>query len=263
MSKSKKLNNAPLFFTIIQVRFNTILTLDTFVPKIQDRLRKAGYPDMNQAVVATFPLMQGVLSAAEGQIPISRNARYTFGNIDRTSNFVLDPNAISFQTTQYDRFSTLLADFAKGVEAVHENVPLDFTDRLGTRFLNALFPKSGEQMKEYLTNSILGLGEHVGDVVHSFSETLTKQGDINVRARVIIQDGALALPPDLANVEMKLLPRFSSLDGRNALLDTDGWSEAREAFDFARIQKQFVAIHDKIEELFEASVTSKAMKEWQ
>jgi uncharacterized protein (TIGR04255 family) len=260
---SKKLRNAPLFFTIIQVRFNTILTLDTYVPQIQDRLRKAGFPDMNKALVATIPLMQSVFATAEGQIQIARNPRYTFGNIDRTSNFVLDPNAISFQTTQYDRFAGMLADFMKGLEAVHECVPLDFTDRLGTRFLNAVVPKSGLAVKDYLTGSILGLREKVGDVVHSFSETLTKQGDINVRARVIIQKGPLAFPPDLANVEMKLLDRFTGVDTHHALLDTDGWSESREAFNYDTIKKQFIAIHDKIEELFEASVTAKAMKEWE
>jgi uncharacterized protein (TIGR04255 family) len=80
--------------------FNAILTLDTFVPQIQDRLRKAGFPDINQSFVATIPLLQG-LSSNEGQILIARSPSYTFGDIDRTSNFVLDTNAISFQTTTY------------------------------------------------------------------------------------------------------------------------------------------------------------------
>jgi uncharacterized protein (TIGR04255 family) len=261
-----KLKAAPVFFTIVQVRFNPILTLEAYIPQIQDRLRKEGFPDAQRGVLATINLTPNAASPAEGnppQIPIAQTARFTFGNMKRTSGFVLDQGAISFQTTEYDVFETFLADFMKGLEAVHQAVPLDFTDRLGLRYLDAVFPKTGEAMKDYLSGSILGLTDKVDEtIVHSFSETLVKRKDIQVRSRAIIQDGELAFPPDLAGLNLTVPERFRGLKGRHAIIDTDGWTDAREAFGIDRIKQQFDSIHDGITTTFKASVTANALKVW-
>ncbi|HEV7217436.1 MAG TPA: TIGR04255 family protein [Terriglobales bacterium] len=262
----KKLNAAPVFFTIMQVRFNPILTLDAYVPQIQDRLRKEGFPDAQKGFVATINLTLGGAPSAEGspaQIPIAQTPRITFGNRERTAAFILDQGAISFQTTQYDVFETFLADFMKGLEAVHQAVTLDFTDRLGLRYLDAVFPKTGEAVKDYLSGSILGLTEKLNDtIVHSFSETLVKREDIQVRSRVIIQDSELSFPPDLMGLNLSVPDRFRGLNGRHALIDTDGWSDAREAFSLDRIKERFDSIHDGITTTFKASVTPNALKVW-
>ena len=55
----RKLSQAPVFFTLVQVRFNPILALDSYVPKIQDELRRQGYPDAQKGVMATFNLNVG------------------------------------------------------------------------------------------------------------------------------------------------------------------------------------------------------------
>jgi uncharacterized protein (TIGR04255 family) len=262
----KKLDVAPVFFTIMQVRFNPILTLDAYVPQIQERLRKEGFPDAQKGFVATINLTLGGAPSAEGapaQIPIAQTPRITFGNRERTAAFILDQGAISFQTTEYDVFETFLADFMKGLEAVHQAVALDFTDRLGLRYLDAVFPKTGEAVKDYLSGSILGLTEKINDtIVHSFSETLVKREDIQVRSRVIIQDSELSFPPDLMGLNLSVPARFRGLNGRHALIDTDGWSDAREAFSLDRIKERFDSIHDGITTTFKASVTPNALKVW-
>lgn len=262
----KRLKAAPVFFTIVQVRFNPILTLDAYVPQIQERLRKEGFPDAQRGVVATISFKPNAASAAEGnppQVPIAQTPRFTFGNMKRTSTFVLDQGAISFQTTEYDVFETFLVDFMKGLEAVHQAVALDFTDRLGLRYLDAVFPKTGEAVKDYLSGSILGLTDKIDDtVVHSFSETLVKREGVQVRSRVIIQDSELAFPPDLVGLNLTVPERFRGLKGRHAIIDTDGWSDARETFNLDRIKQQFDLIHDGITTAFKASVTANAIKVW-
>jgi uncharacterized protein (TIGR04255 family) len=160
-------------------------------------------------------------------------------------------------------FETFLADFMKGLEAIHQAVTLDFTDRLGLRYLDAVFPKTGEAVKDYLSGSILGLTEKINDtIVHSFSETLVKREDIQVRSRVIIQDSELSFPPDLMGLNLSVPDRFRGLNGRHALIDTDGWSDAREAFSLDRIKERFDSIHDGITTTFKASVTPNALKVW-
>jgi len=262
-----KLKAAPVFFTIVQVRFNPILSLETYAPQIQEHFRKAGFPDAQRTILNTINLtLKAAASSGEGspsQLPIAQSIRFAFGNMERTSCFVLDQGALSLQTTEYDVFETFLADFLKGLDAVNEAVSLSFTDRLGLRYLDAIFPKSGETVKDYLSESILGLTEKIDDpIVHSFSETLTKRENVSVRSRAIIQDSEVAFPPDLLPMILILPDRFRMLRGPHAIIDTDGWSDLREAFNLDRIREQLQLIQSAIKKTFEASVTKNALKAW-
>jgi len=262
-----KMKTAPLYFTIAQVRFNPILSLEAYAPQIQERLRKAGFPDAQRAFLATINLNVNVAPSSEGgpppQLPMVQTARFLFGNMERTSSFILDQGALSFQTTEYDVFETLLESFLNGLQAVNEAVNLSYTDRIGLRYLDAVFPKSGETVRDYLSASILGLTEKIDEtIVHSFSETLVKRENANVRSRVIIQDGEMGFPPDLQPMTLKVRERFTQLRGRHAIIDTDGWSEAREPFNVDRIREQLGFIHDGIVKTFRASVTENALKAW-
>ena len=263
----KKFKSAPVFFTIMQVKFNPILSLPNYVAELQERLRKAGYPDMQQGFVATINLGSDAASAAaEGKnqiIPVQHNVRFVFGNMNRTAAFTLDPTAISFQVTEYEVFESFLAEFMKGLEAVHQTIGLTYTERLGLRYLDAVMPKQNEALKSYLASSILGLFEKVpGTEVYSLAETVLNAGEINVRSRVVTQTGTLAIPPDLLGLGLSVPERFRNLSGRHAVLDTDGWTESRESVDIARIQQKFDKIHDVIISAFRASVTDHALKVW-
>jgi uncharacterized protein (TIGR04255 family) len=263
----RKLRAAPLYFTIAQVRFNPILSLESFAPQIQERLRKDGFPDAQKAFLATINLNVNISPSSEGNppppLPMAQTARFLFGNMERTSSFILDQGALSFQTTEYDVFETFLEVFLKGLQAVNEAVSLSYTDRIGLRYLDAVFPRSDETLRDYLAASILGLTEKIDDtIVHSFSETLVKRENVNVRSRVIIQDGDMGFPPDLQPMTLKVGQRFTGLRGRHATIDMDGWSETREPFNVERIREQLVSIHEGIEKTFQASVTENALKAW-
>lgn len=264
----RKMKSAPVYFTIAQVRFNPILSLETYAPQIQDRLRKEGFPDFQKALLATINLNMNLAPTSEGgsppQLPMAQTARFMFGSMERTSGFILDQGALSFQTTEYDVFETFLETFLKGLQAVNEAVSLSYTDRIGLRYLDAVFPKSGESVRDYLSASILGLTEKIDDtIVHSFSETLVKRENVNVRSRVIIQDGDMGFPPDLQPMTLKVGDRFTHLRGHHAIIDTDGWSEAREPFSGDRVREQLGLIHAGIEKTFRASITENALKTWE
>ena len=108
----------------------------------------------------------------------------------------------------------------------------------------------------------MGLTEKIDDtIVHSFS-TMVKRENVNVRSRVIIQDGDVAFPPDLQPLTLTLAERFRALRGPHAIIDTDGWSDSREAFSVDRIREQFDLIHSGITKTFRASVTENALKAW-
>ena len=264
----RKMKSAPVYFAIAQVRFNPILSLDAYAAQIQDRLRKEGFPDAQRGFLTTINLNVNVAPSSGAstppQLPMTQTGRYLFGNMERTSGFILDHGALSFQTTEYDVFETFLGTLLKGLQAVNLAVSLSYTDRIGLRYLDAVFPKSGETVRDYLSASILGLTEKIDDtIVHSFSETLVKRENVNVRSRVVIQDGEMGFPPDLQPMTLKVGDRFTQLRGRHAIIDTDGWSEAREPFNVDRIREQLASIHAGIDKTFRASVTTNALKVWE
>jgi uncharacterized protein (TIGR04255 family) len=262
---SRKIQHAPVYFAIVQVRFNPILALDTYAPSIQERLRKLGFPDAQRGVLATMSFnVTGPADGSVPQVPVAQTTRYTFCNMNRTAGFILDQGALSYQTTEYDVFESFSGDFHKGLQAVHDVVELAYTDRVGFRYLDAVYPKEGELLVDYLDPSVVGLVNKFEDAaVHSFNETNLQSRGLNVLARVIIQRGEVGFPPDLLANILPIANRFRALRGRHAILDTDGSVERRETFDLNRIDEHLRAIHDEIATVFRATVTPKALAAWE
>jgi uncharacterized protein (TIGR04255 family) len=263
---ARKMTHAPVYFAIVQARFNPILALDSYAPQIQERLRKQGFPDVQKSALAKFSVnFAAPTDESPPQVPVVRAARYTFSNIDRTAAFILEEGALSLQTTEYDVFDTFSGQFCHGLRIVDDAVSLSFTDRIGFRYLDAVFPKANESLVDYLDLSVLGLGERLQQtMVHSFSETrLRSSSGINVVARVIVQNGAVGFPPDLLPNLLRVPDRFGELQGRHAILDTDGFLERREAFSVDGISDHLQLIHDEIAKTFQATVTPHALKAWE
>jgi len=262
----QKMAQAPVYFTLVQARFNAILALDSYVSKIQDRLRLEGFPDTQKGVLATFNLNVGAPGEASApQVPVSQITRYTFGNMDKTAGFMLDQGSLSLQTTNYDTFESFSETFVSGLRIVHEVVNLGYTDRIGVRYLDAVYPQKDEDLSEYLSEAVLGLyGRLDGDLVHAFSETVIRNGNVNVIARTIVQNGPVGFPPDLQPIGgMVVAERFRALNGLHAILDTDGAHERRVAFELSQIETQLSTVHSAVIKAFKATVTERAIRIWE
>jgi uncharacterized protein (TIGR04255 family) len=261
----QKLRRAPVYFTLAQVRFNPVLALDSYVPKIQDQLRRQGYPDVKKGVLNTFNLnLSQPTEGAAPQVPVSQTMRYTFSNIDKTEGFILDQAALFYQTTEYDTFDSFAETLLKGLKIVHETVSLSYTDRIGVRYLDAVYPRSEESLSEYLREAVLGLyGRLKGSLVHAFSETVINNDDCRVVARIILQEGMIGFPPDLQPMELRVSERFRILNGLHATLDTDGSHEGRDVFDLNRVEAHISAVHSAVIEAFKAIVTERAIRAWE
>lgn len=261
----QKMKNAPVYFTIVQARFNPLLALDTYAPRIQESLRKQGYPDAQKGVTTTFNLNLGSSpDALPSQVPVDQATRYTFLDIERTAGFILDQAALSFQTTRYDVFESFSAAFLAGLRTVHEVVDLSYTERLGVRYLDAVLPRAGEVLSSYLNGSLLGLSGKVEghQLVHAFSETVSKIDSTKIVSRVVIQEGPVGFPPDLQPMILTLAEQFRAGKDVHAILDIDGFYDQRERFDLDRIWEHLTAIHDEITKSFKASVTPHALDTW-
>lgn len=256
------LQNAPLYFTIAQVRFNPILNLEAFLPQLQEKLRKAGYPDYKamQRFVLTLSATTGKEEASATE---SRFTTHSFANMEGTSGFVLGPESLSFQTTRYDTIDHFANELFKGLAIVHDAVELSYYESLGLRYLDAVIPRAGEDLGQYLVAQVLGLSEKLPGLQHSYMESMAEHEGNRVTSRIIIQDGKVALPPDLASASLKIETRFTEPEGRHAIIDNDAVYQGREAFDIDRLQSRLKALRALIDIPFTAIIQQHAKTVWE
>ncbi len=261
-----QMKNAPVYFTIAQVRFNPILSLSTFVPGIQENFRKHGFADFKKAVSMAFSLAPLVSGESGNQMPPPAQPleRYMFSDTGNTQNFLLEQGALSFQSTKYEIFEKFVAELLEGLEVLNKMVGgLSFVERIGLRYLDAVIPREGENLSQYLIPEVLGLdGKLKGHTKHAFSETMAESTGGSVICRAIIQEGQVGFPPDLQLNELKISPSFANFRGVHAIIDTDAFFVDRMPFDLADVKKRLDVLHDRIIEAFRASVTQHALDAW-
>lgn len=261
----QKMNNAPVYFTIAQVRFNPVLNLEGYLAAIQDKMRAAHFPDFKRETFQRLIVPFGAGEAGQAPTPsFLAQARCIFGDIESTSGFILENNALTFQTTAYDTFDTFSKTLLDGLGIVHDTLRLDFTERVGLRYLDAVLPKPNESLSDYLTPEVLGLSQKLsGQMAHSVSETVTINAVGQLVSRVVIQNGHVGLPAELMAFSPKIEPRFTQPEGCHAIIDADAFYEKREAFNLERLEAKLLALHDDvIKKSFEATVTAHALAVW-
>jgi uncharacterized protein (TIGR04255 family) len=264
----EKLKSAPVYFAIAQARHNTVLRLGSYAADIQDRMRKAGYPDFQKAVSMAFNLMPqiGEEKHTQNQPRVEQVERLIFSSSDYSKGFIVEQNALSFQTTEYDTFETFADEFSKGLGIIHECITLAHSERVGLRYLDAIVPLNGEAgLGDYLVPGVLGLGNNLPDSVEvsrSFTETHIRTAECVILARTIIQAGPLGFPMDLQPMGVKIAERFQSINGVHAIIDTDASIEGRHTFDVDAIKAQLRKLRNGVGLAFDAIVTPSAIAEW-
>lgn len=252
---------APVFYTLAQVQFNPIAQMSNYVAKLQEHLRRSGFPDFRAENQVELTIRR--LDEAEPDVKPTQHMRWSFTNTQRTEGYLLLSNALVFHTTTYDTFADFLKKVLYGLELVHEIVELAYIERIGLRYLDAVIPIGNDTLQQYLNPSLLGFSANLeGRLSHSFTETVTAIEDGNLVARAVITDGALALSPDLLPLQLELQPRFAEINGRNAVLDTDYFFAKRNDFNLIEVENQLQKSHDVITSAFRVAVTDYAIEKW-
>ncbi|WP_232111470.1 TIGR04255 family protein [Pseudomonas guariconensis] len=273
-----KYANAPVYFTIGQVRHNPLLSLKTYLPAIQERMRKAGYPDFKSTsqMQFAFNAVTGGDEALPPQPAIQQSEHYTFSNVDGTQGFLLDASSISFRCTEYDTFEVFYAELERGLDILATAVDgLAYFERLGLRYLDAVVPREGENLHDYLAQEVWGTPASLGkqNIVefqghplkynHSFAESAAMIPNIGqVVSRVVVQNSELRFPPDLTPDPLKIGKRFLGLSCEHATVDVDASFAERRNYDSNEIKDRFHHLHDLVGLFFNATVTDFARNAW-
>jgi uncharacterized protein (TIGR04255 family) len=170
---------------------------------------------------------------------------------------------MALQTTAYDVFEAFSGLFMQGLGVIHDALKLEFSERIGLRYFDAVIPKENESLADYLIPEVTGLSEKLsGQLSHVVSETVTTNLAGKLVSRVVIRDGHVGLPLGTRALAPKLDSRFTQTEGRHAILDTDAFREQREPFDLNKLETTMKDLHTEIRKSFDITVTPHALKVW-
>lgn len=264
---SERMSNAPVYYALAQAQFNPVAAMAKYVDEVQDSLRREGYTLFEPQQVTHLQL-----TAAPGQsVPephVAQTTSWLISRVNRTSGFILGASSITYHTTHYETSNEFIPEMLRGLGAINEVVKLDHISRLGLRYLDAVLPKPGETVDQYLAGGLHGFT--FGALQrYSLNESVfeTQSGPLLTKgtlvARVHRMTSPLGYPPDMVPNGLLPMPRFEmNVECSHAVIDTDHFVEGQMKLDFDKINAQLLALHGTMKQVFEATTTDHARTIW-
>lgn len=267
MNKAK-MSHAPVYYVLAQIQFNPVSAMVKYVDEIQDILRRKGYTlfEPQEFTQLQFTMIDG----QEAPKPaLEKTNQWLITKADRSSGFILSKNGLVYHTTQYETHEHFFNSLIDGLKAVHEIVSLEHVNRIGLRYLDAVIPKAGEGVDEYLTDALHGI-EFGAKRIQATNEFVFQtdigpmigKGVLVLRVHRLNQE--LGFPPDLAPNGLIVSEKFTNTGTiSHAVLDTDHYVEGIMPLDFESIAAQLDSMYRIIRLSFETIVTPHAIKVWE
>jgi uncharacterized protein (TIGR04255 family) len=259
---STKLSNAPVFYTIAQIRFNTVLDMSAYIPDIQSALR-GKYPDFS---TDTQKALQIVNVTEPDKIPEFKTVnidRWHFKDVQQTAGYIVMNNSIVFHTTAYQNSEHLLSELASGLSILNQKVPLAYIESVGIRTLDAIVPKNGRSLADYLHPGLLGIyAELEGEVKHSIFETVMSGVYGQLNSKIAFINGSVGIPYDLVPIALKLDERVQGDLGKHAILDNDCAQIDRFVYDPNEALRRLRIVKVGVSQPFYKAINPFALESW-
>jgi uncharacterized protein (TIGR04255 family) len=257
----EKMQHAPIFFTIGQVRFNPILDMHRHVEALQTEFRKQGFSGFGED---TLTSIQVDTSSTTPKVVPTNQQRWRFANSKKTGEIVLFPNSLLFQTTAYETSQDFISRILDAVQIVRNEVNLEYVEQIGFRTLDAIIPNEGHTLDVLLKPELLGFYPTANDELkQSILEGISAVGSTGILVqRVVILRGALGIPIDLMPISLTIDTRFTSTNSWHAILDTDCSEREQFDFDLEEIKRRLQLVKDGASRAFHDSVSNLAMDMW-
>jgi uncharacterized protein (TIGR04255 family) len=249
-----RLKSSPLVYVLAQVVISPILTMQEYIPAIQERLRRKGYVKYKQA-----PTQEIIFGS---QIQVSLLNRWIFSSKDDRKAIVITPNFIVIETTDYETFDTFILAIAEVLTIIQEITQVSLSERIGLRYVDVIRVEEGQMFSDYLHPGLLGISADQFGASKSLyrfeTNALTPVGQLVLR--LFQSDNASYLPPDI-NMESVISPLTINKDETITVLDIDHFSVQRDFIPSDLIESMW-ELHDYTDRAFKAAVTPKALQFW-
>lgn len=257
------LSRAPVYFAATQVRHNPVPALNEKETRsvLRERLRKLGYTD--QAEIR----QQFVVEVGGNKIELQQpQTPLVCMTQDKHTAVFITEDRFWVQTTNYADFPWFKRAFIEALAIVDDVVELDYVDIVSMRMLDAIVPKEGEVLEQYLPESLLGLTAWAKDrcweLKHQAAEHVFQHGDHRITLRCVRQPNKIGFPPDFVPHGMALLQRHAVVDREHAVLDSDSAYEHRLSFDLDEIANHLDEVKGDLSTCFKTVVTNYALDQW-
>jgi uncharacterized protein (TIGR04255 family) len=250
-----RLSRSPLVYVLAQIKIAPILQMGEFVPKIQERLRHAGFPLFRTSTV------QEILIGPRPAVKMGE--RWLFSSKEGTHTVVLAKDFVVLATSQYAVFEEFVEKFAIVLETVGGEADVALSDRMGLRYVDLIRTQSGENLNEYLQPGLHGLSADAlgaSRVLHQTQiSAVTDMGQLVVRLWQA-NDGRF-LPPDLEGDDVKFNVSLTK-DELVTILDIDHFSIEERSFVVKDLVSALWRLHEGPDRAFRAMTTDDARNRW-
>ena len=220
-----QLPRSPLIYVVAQVNISAVVAIDRYVPEIQEKLRRSGFPGFSSTQVPEL-----IFEAPGAKPVVNAISRFEFQNRDERTGITLTPKSIAVHTNQYKTFDQFHEVVATALETINAVADLQLRERIGLRYVDLIEPEPDEGLSDYLASRLLGYdAASIGVTEPCFNfrfEGVTPQG--RIVSRHYAPQIANMFPPDLAGITLSYSFREPPPTGRAFLLD----------FDHATVQKR-------------------------
>jgi uncharacterized protein (TIGR04255 family) len=257
------LPDSPLVAVLAQVRFSPVTAMESYVPAIQDGLRRKGFPRFREELVEEVSWVTRTVGS-ESAVDTRKQKQWEFTDAKNTWSIRLTPDAVTLATSEYDTYEKPFEEnLALALDIIHQQATLQLVTRIGLRYVDLIRPEGGLDFADYLDGRLLGLPAEELGLVDSFPFTQmrgpTDVGFMTLRC-VFLNSGSV-LPPDLIGLTLQM--KESAEPGTKvALLDLDHIRHEEEAFDRERVLASLALLHDRLDLAFRKSVTAEALERW-
>lgn len=255
------LPKSPLVYVVAQVNFSAVESMATYIPDIQDRLRRKGFP---RFVQGEFRAIRVTLNAPPQVTPVPR---YEFQDKGRRTGVVVSKEFVTLHVSEYRTFERFCDVLSTSLEIIHSVVGIGLVERVGLRYVNLVRAKGSEGFAQFLDPGLLGLDESKYGATHSkiMSQVLGQTEIGTLAIRLFQRDDGSFLPPD---AEPSPLDHPDPELGQGevvSLLDLDHFKlfeKAAMEFSVESVMRLFWQLHDNTDLAFRAAVTPHALETW-
>jgi len=258
------LSQQPLVLVLCQVRFSPVRQMATYIPAIQEKFRRDGFPIERAGKVQVLVVSQGGVQAVEQE-------RWEYRSRDETWSILILQDSVVLQTTAYQRFEAFAETLARAVTTVLESTEHErfgVIHRVGLRYVDVVTPGDGEDFRQYLRPGLQGVADAVFQAgtqrVHVESVGRTAVGKLSGTMVVRVQqnDQGFDLPPDLVASAPNHAPRARKGE-LVTLIDVDHFIEGTFDPGADWVIARAYELHDHIIETFhDHIVTDHAVEVW-
>jgi uncharacterized protein (TIGR04255 family) len=240
-----------------QVRISPVVSIEKYIPDIQDRFRQIGFPRFKRGQ------LQELQFSPDTAPKFNIAPRFEFQDKAGSSGILVTSDFIALHTNLYRSYELFEDVLRTALEIVHEAVNISLVERLGLRYVDMIRLGPNELFTEYLRPGLHGFDAAVlqlSEVLQKF-EVVGKTETGTLIVRYSQNKGGAFLPPDLA---LNTLNYNISLGQEEtiALLDLDHYSERQVDFHVQAVMEAIGALHDGLDLAFRGTVTEAALSRW-